>query len=147
MTLEFGDLIENLDIDNLDHAEKFLLATESHVGPYGPNGLREIELICGNGNRWGFPKNGINHGNVVWAYTKARRSVAETDFLRMQLDNCKYMYAALERSRDYYQKNFITAQKETLSYKRDLVEVRDLIETLETKRAVVAEIKNLIPKP
>ena len=146
MNLEEGDLIENLDIDNLDPAEKFLIATESRVGPYGPNGLREIELLCANGNRWGFPKNGINHGNVVWAYTKARKSVAETDSLKVKLDNCKYMYNTLERSRDYYQKNFIDAQKETLSYKRDLAEVRDLIETLDTKRAVVAEIKNLIPK-
>jgi len=46
MNVEAGDLIENLDIDNLDHAEKFLIATESRVGPYGPNGLREIELLC-----------------------------------------------------------------------------------------------------
>ena len=113
MNLEEGDLIENLDIDNLDHAEKFLIATESRVGPYGPDGLREIELLCANGNRWRFPTNGINHGNVVWAYSRARKSLAETDFLKVQLDNCKYMYNTLERSRDYYQKKFIDAQKET----------------------------------
>ena len=146
MNVEDGDLIENLDIDNLDHAEKFLLATESRVGPYGPDGLRKIELLCANGNRWGFPKNGINHGNVVCAYAKARKSVAETDFLKVQLDNCKHMSAPLQRRSDYYQKRFMDAQKETLSYKRDLAEVRDLIETLDTKRAVVAEIKNLMPQ-
>ena len=75
MNVEAGDLIENLDIDNLDHAEKFLIATESRIGPYGPNGLREIELLCGNGNRWGFPKNGINHGNVVCAYSDLRKAM------------------------------------------------------------------------
>ena len=75
MNLEDGDLIEDLDIDNLDHAEKFLIATESRVGPYGPNGLREIELICGNGNRYRFPTNGINHGNVVWAYSELRKKI------------------------------------------------------------------------
>jgi hypothetical protein len=138
MNLEAGDLVENLDIDNLDHAEKFLIATESPLDG-------KLDLLCGNGNSWGFPTNGINHGNVVWAYTKARKSLAETNFLKKQLDNCKHMYATLERSRDYYQKNFIDAQKETLSYKRDFAEVRDLIEKIDTNRAVVAEIKNLIP--
>lgn len=75
MNLEDGDLIEDLDIDNLDHAEKFLLATESRIGPIDSNGLGQIELICGNGNRCRFPKNGINHGNIVWAYSRARKSL------------------------------------------------------------------------
>ncbi len=137
MNLEAGDLVENLDIDNLDHAEKFLIATESPLDG-------KLDLLCGNGNSWRFPTNGINHGNVVWAYTKARKSLAETDSLKMQLDNCKYMCAPLQRRGDYYQKQFIDAQKETLRYKRDFTEVRDLMETLDVKRAVVAEIKNLI---
>ena len=40
-------------------------------------------------------------------------ALAETNFLKRELDNCKYMYTTLERSRDYYQKKFIDAQKET----------------------------------
>jgi len=59
-------LIENLDIKNLDHAEKFLLATESRI-----DGV-SIELICANGNRWALPRNYIDHGDVVVAYTKLR---------------------------------------------------------------------------
>ena len=66
---EEGDLIENLDIDNLDHAEKFLLVTVSHANDYG------AELICGNGNRWALPKNYINHGNVVCAYSNLRKQL------------------------------------------------------------------------
>jgi hypothetical protein len=65
---QFDDhsLIENLDIDDLNHAEKFLLATVSMIDGHS------IELICGNGNRWALPKNYKDHGNVVCAYTKLR---------------------------------------------------------------------------
>jgi len=65
---EPGDLIENLDIENLHHAEKFLLATPSHV-----DGI-SIELICGNGNRWALPQNHTHHGPVVVAYAKLREN-------------------------------------------------------------------------
>lgn len=75
MNPEPGDLIENLDIDNLDHAEKFLLATESRIGNLGPNGIGQIELICGNNNRWRMPDNAINHGNVVSAYSGLRKKI------------------------------------------------------------------------
>ena len=64
-----GDLIENLDIDNLNHAEKFLLATTSRI-----DGV-SVELICGNGNRWRLPDNHVNHGNVVCAYIKLREAM------------------------------------------------------------------------
>lgn len=68
MTPEIGDLIENLDIDNLDHAEKFLLCVEGcDSKPY---------FKCGNGNAWGIPRNWANRGPVVVAYSNMRKLAA-----------------------------------------------------------------------
>lgn len=69
MNPEPGDLIENLDIENIDHAEKFLLATESRIDG-------KLEFICGNNNRWRLPDNAINLGPVVVAYTNMRKLAA-----------------------------------------------------------------------
>ena len=68
MSLEPNDLIEDIHLQ-YDHAEKFLLATVSPI-----NG--ELELICGNGNRWPMPKNCVNLGSVVVAYYKMRELAA-----------------------------------------------------------------------
>jgi hypothetical protein len=67
ITFEIGDLIEDLDL-HIDHAEKFLLCVEGcDSKPY---------FECGNGNAWGFPKNGINLGPVVVAYARMRSLAA-----------------------------------------------------------------------
>jgi hypothetical protein len=105
ITFEEGDLIENLDL-HIDHAEKFLLAKESRIDG-------KLEVFCANNNRWRIPDRAVNHGDVVEAYRRLRNPTDEIKFLKMQLDNCKYMNAALERSRDYYQKQFIELQEET----------------------------------
>jgi hypothetical protein len=73
MSPEPGDLIEDLDIDNLDHAEKFLLAQTSLVDG------TTVGFICGNGNRYPFPKNGINHGPVMVAYRNLLRKIIQLE--------------------------------------------------------------------
>lgn len=110
ITFEEGDLIENLDV-HIDHAERFLLVKESRIDG-------KLELICANNNRWRMPDRAVNHGNVVEAYRRLRNPTDEIKSLKIQLDNCKYMYAALERSRDYYQKRFIEFQEEMIEYKK-----------------------------